>query len=422
MTDMSSSGTDLAEQDPAQRLRHELVASLQENGWVRNTRIADALATVPRHRFIPHVDVQTAYGHATVSVKDDGDASLSCASVPAIVAMMLEQLQLHPDHRVLELGAGTGYNAALLAHLTAPHGDVTTVDVDPDLSKHARTHLDDTGYSKVRVVCDDGVDGRPEEEPFDRIMATVGVFDIPPAWLAQLAPTGKLVVPVRLAGDASRSIAFIPADGYWQGVDVRMCTFMPLRNSRAADPRTVLDLTGDGNVTLQVNRDQNIPSEAVDSIFDERRSDLWTGVVFGRMESFGDLWLWLALTLENSLSRMPVTNAATEAGTVEPMLRWGSMATTSPSGGRGLAYLTLRPTTPTPNGEERSEVGVIGHGTEGTALAEHMAREIIRWGEHYRNREVGIDLYPHSRTPPQPAPGRFVLDRPTAHIAVTWRE
>src|SRR5699024_436877 len=115
-------------------------------GWIQEPRVADAVASVPRHRFVPHAPLETAYGHETVSVKDDADgASLSCASVPAIVAMMLEQADLAPGQRVLELGAGTGYNAALLAHLTAPGGRVTTIDVDPDLAARARTHLHDAG-------------------------------------------------------------------------------------------------------------------------------------------------------------------------------------------------------------------------------------------------------------------------------------
>ncbi|MFD0772325.1 methyltransferase, FxLD system [Streptomonospora algeriensis] len=417
MTDTSNRADEVDGEARAERLRHDLVTTLQDNGWVSDARVADALAAVPRHAFVPQATLGSAYAHATVSVKDDADgASLSCASVPAIVAMMLQQADLTPGQRVLEIGAGTGYNAALLARLTAPSGRVTTVDVDPDLVEKARAHLQNTGYGEsVEAVCSDGADGHPAGAPFDRIMATVGAFDIPPAWLNQLAPDGRIVVPVRLAGDASRAIAFVRADDHWQGMDVQMCTFLPLRDSSASDPRRTLAVTADEGVVLQVSRDQTIESGAVHGVLDEQRSEVWTGVVFGGNESFGDLWLWLALALENSLSRMPVTRDAAEAGGVEPMLPWGSMATTARTGERGLAYLTLRPC------GERHEVGVIAHGAAGPALAEAMAREITEWSEHYRNGEVGVDLYSRPLAPPQPSPGRFVLARPTAHLAVTWR-
>lgn len=417
MPDTSNPAPDLAEEKAAAQLRRALITKLQDDGWVDDARIGQALTAVPRHLFVPETDVETAYTNATVSVKDDvSGTSLSCASVPTIVAMMLGQADLAPGQRVLEIGAGTGYNAALLWHLVAPKGQVTSLDVDPDLVARARTHLEHADYGQVHVACADGADGHPAKAPFDRIMATVGVFDVPPAWLDQLTPAGRLVVPVRLAGDASRAIAFTRAGDYWRGVDAQMCTFMPLRHSTAADARTTLPLTSDESVTLQVNQDQRIRTETVREIFTEQRSGLWTGVTFGGYESFGELWLWLALVLENSLSRMPVTRAAIDSGLVEPMLGWGSMATTARPPGRGLAYLTLRPV------GDRNELGVIGHGPHGHALAERMASEITRWNEYYRTREVAIDLYPHPHTPPPPAPGRFILPRHSAHLAVTWRE
>jgi protein-L-isoaspartate(D-aspartate) O-methyltransferase len=110
--------------------------------------------------------------------------------------MMLGQLDPQPGDRVLEIGAGTGYNAALLAELVSDTGSVTTVDIHPDVTDHARHALAETGYDRVRVVTGDGALGEPDHAPYDKIIVTVGPWDLPPAWFDQLAPGGTLVVPL----------------------------------------------------------------------------------------------------------------------------------------------------------------------------------------------------------------------------------
>src|SRR5699024_5942169 len=126
-----------------------------------------------------------------------------------------EQAQIRPGMRVLELGTGTGYNAALLAHLTGPAGSVTTIDVDQDLVETARERLAEIGAGHVRVGRGDGALGHPEEAPYDLVIATVGSHHVPAAWVDQLAPDGHLVAPVRIAGDVSRSIVFARESDYW---------------------------------------------------------------------------------------------------------------------------------------------------------------------------------------------------------------
>jgi protein-L-isoaspartate(D-aspartate) O-methyltransferase len=109
---------------------------------------------------------------------------------------MLEQADLHPGMRVLEIGSG-GYNAALIAELVGTEGAVTTVDIDPDVVDRARRYLEAAGYSQVTVVLADTANGVPERAPFDRIIVTAGVWDLPSAWADQLAVGGRLVVPLR---------------------------------------------------------------------------------------------------------------------------------------------------------------------------------------------------------------------------------
>src|SRR5262249_39931318 len=134
---------------------------------------------------------------------------VSSSSQPAIMAVMLEQLGVAPGHRVLEVGAGTGYNAALLDEIVGPGGEVTTVDIDDDVAEGARAHLAGAGRPRVRVVCADGAYGHPPRAPYDRIIVTVGAWEVAPAWARQLAADGRLVVPLSVRG-TQLSVAFTP--------------------------------------------------------------------------------------------------------------------------------------------------------------------------------------------------------------------
>ena len=179
-------------------LRARLVRELSARGDLRTPRIAAALAHVPRHLFVPQCSTEDAYTDRSIAIKFDGDVPLSSSSQPAIMAAMLEMLALQDGERVLEIGTGSGYNAALLAELAGPNGSVTTIDIDAELVAAARRHLDETGYAQVRTVVGDGADGDPSGAPFDAIIATVGVDRIPPAWKTQLRLGGHLVAPLTI--------------------------------------------------------------------------------------------------------------------------------------------------------------------------------------------------------------------------------
>lgn len=172
----------------AERLRNALVDQLRADGSVRTPAVETALRTVPRHVFVPDVPLEDAYANAPVHIKYDTDgSSISCASQPGVVALMLDQLDAREGERILELGAGTGYNAGLLAHLVGESGHVTTLDVDDDLVEGARAHLSAAGTTNVEAVARDGALGYAEGAPYDRIVATVGAHGVPHAWLQQLA-------------------------------------------------------------------------------------------------------------------------------------------------------------------------------------------------------------------------------------------
>ena len=129
-----------------------------------------------------------------------------------MMAIMAEQLHLEPGSRVLEIGAGTGYNAAILAHVVGPGGSVVTVDIDQDIVDEAAANLGNAGYGDVEAICGDGFVGHSPGQPYDRIMVTVGAQDVSPHWVEQLRDGGIMVVPLWFRG-YRLSVALQKRDG-----------------------------------------------------------------------------------------------------------------------------------------------------------------------------------------------------------------
>jgi protein-L-isoaspartate(D-aspartate) O-methyltransferase len=399
-------------------LRDAMITKIKDAGYTLSPAVEQALRAVERHVFVPDATLAEAYENDIVVTKrGDDDQVLSCLSQPSIVALQLGQMEVQPGHHVLEIGAGTGYNAALLAHLTGPNGHVMAIDVDVDIVDQARKRLAAAAVSNVEVVLGDGALGYPAGAPFDRIVATVGAYGIPDAWLAQLASTGRLVVPARIRGSVSRSIAFERDEhGVWRSTNHQMCGFVPLRNGIADDPRRRIPLTADRSVTLLLNQEHTINPAELMGVFDRPRFEAWTGVLFGRMQSLEWLYLWLACVLDTSLCSLSVAPAAIDAGLVEPMFGASTMAVPAE---RELAYLTWRLAGQTEGGGKIMEVGVIGHGDAGAALSGHLADEISTWDDQHRNRTAQFEIPSTSASDPQAR--RFVLDRPHRGLAVIWR-
>ncbi len=209
--------------------RQALADHLKQIGVIQSALVEAAFRAVPRHLFLPGVPLDQVYEDQHIPIKYESGVSISASSQPTIMAMMLEQLALASGQRVLEIGAGTGYNAALMAHIVGATGQVITLDVDEDLVVQARTNLAVAGFEHVMVVCGDGAFGYPSSAPYDRIILTVGAWDILPAWRDQLAPDGRLVLPLTILPGQQVSVAFEPRDDYLQSVSAMPCGFMPLR-------------------------------------------------------------------------------------------------------------------------------------------------------------------------------------------------
>src|SRR5215216_5188637 len=159
-------------------------ARLRESGAASN-RILAAFEQLPRHLFLPDVSLDAAYSDDAIVTHDEGGVPTSSSSQPSLMARMLAQLDLGPGDRVLEVGAGTGYNAALLAHLGAA---VTTVELQPEVASAARQHLRAAGVPEapepgavepgsVLVVTGDGA--APPGGPYDRVIVTASCWSLP---------------------------------------------------------------------------------------------------------------------------------------------------------------------------------------------------------------------------------------------------
>ncbi|MCD2194541.1 protein-L-isoaspartate(D-aspartate) O-methyltransferase [Actinomycetospora endophytica] len=173
--------------EPAATRRHRMVEALRHEG-VRDPRVLAAMDLVPRERFVAADLADLAYEDRPLPIHAD-----ATVSAPSIVARMTEALELTGTERVLEVGTGSGYAAAVLAACAA---EVVTLEYDEDLARSARDALDATGFGAVEVRHADGALGAPDRAPFDAVAVTAMAPELPPALLEQLAPGGVLVAPV----------------------------------------------------------------------------------------------------------------------------------------------------------------------------------------------------------------------------------
>ena len=176
-----------AQEDEARR-RSDMVEQQIRARGVTNARVLGAMRSVPRERFVPADVAARAYEDRPLQIGFG-----QTISQPYIVAYMTEVLEVSAAHRVLEVGTGSGYQAAVLAQLAR---EVYTIEIIPELARRSAATLAALGYSNVQVRAGDGYLGWPDRAPFDRIIVTAAPEEIPAPLLDQLAPGGRLVVPV----------------------------------------------------------------------------------------------------------------------------------------------------------------------------------------------------------------------------------
>lgn len=216
------------------RLVDEIEVEVRETRkWIGRERLSPrvvaAMAKVPRHRFLAPGDVGYAYLNRPWTIGFG-----QTISQPYIVALMTELLDLEPDHRVLEIGTGSGYQTAVLAEIAFRVYSIETVET---LAKRARMLLDELGYQTIHVRTGDGHEGWPELAPFDAVIVTAAAERVPPALVAQLGTGGRLVIPVGRVYESQTLVRAVKNDdGTLARENVLPVAFVPMV-SKGEGPR-----------------------------------------------------------------------------------------------------------------------------------------------------------------------------------------
>ncbi len=222
------------------------VELLKKEGWIRSEAVEAAFRRVPRHLLIEKVyrgqpngleidptnleHLAMIYSNSPFCIRLNPEPSSS--SEPGLMAQMLELLALQPGMRVLEIGAGSGYNAALMTELVSDPSLITTLDLNRDLVERTRQRLAAAGYGAIHILAQDGFYGCETNAPYDRIVATVGCSDLSPYWLAQLASDGFMLIPLSHGGYCHCPLVRVEKDRERIiGKVVRYSGFMPIRGS-----------------------------------------------------------------------------------------------------------------------------------------------------------------------------------------------
>lgn len=391
-------------------LRAEMVATVRQVGYARRGEVEQVLRDTPRHAFVPEADLDAAYNpwQAVITHRFDDGRSLSCASAPYVVAMMLDQLHVQPGNRILEIGAGTGYNAALLAQLTGRADLVTTIDIDPDVTEQATQALTAAGYGDVHVITGDGALGYPGHAPYDRLIATVSPWDIPAAWWNQLTDGARLVAPLRWRGQA-RSVAFTYTNGKLISDSIELCGFVYL----ITDDEGELNgpIAPDETVKLRWDRDQAVDLDALRGVLDQPRTTAWSGITIAADEPYDGIWLRLTVT-DQRVCRIDA-HLDVPREVCDPIQAHRTPALVD---GHSLAYLTSRRQE---NGDDvHWELGAIGHGPTAAPLTKHLCDEIRAWAPERDQQKPLATVHP-ATTPDNELTGT-TIDKTHSRLTLTY--
>ncbi len=245
-------------------LQERLLGQLQGLANVgADSALGMAFRAVPRHNFLPGRPLEEVYVNQAIMTRQEGE-SLSSCSQPGVVAAMLNQAGLGIGDNVLEIGSGTGWNAALMGHLVGSQGFVTTIDLDCETAEFARSNLARLGVDNVEVICGEGGLGFEPRAPYDGIMATAQMPDLSPHLVRQLRQGGRLVVP-QWFNTAQFSVAYEKIDDssdILASRSVLRCGFMPLRGEFSG-PISRLD---SGPLTVHVRSGLALDLDAVQAM------------------------------------------------------------------------------------------------------------------------------------------------------------
>jgi protein-L-isoaspartate(D-aspartate) O-methyltransferase len=416
-------------------LRQKLVDYLKSQGNIRSSQVEAAFRATPRHIFVPGTDIEQVYSDTYILTKQQDGVPVSSSSQPAVMAIMLEMLAIQPGQRILEIGAGTGYNAALLAHIVGNTGSVVTIDIDEDIVAAAREHLDAAGFTQVQAICGDGGFGYPDAAPYDRVIVTASTSDILPAWREQLKAGGRLVLPFRITSLTTQHwlfadqtlLAFEHAGDHLLCTDMYMGGFLPLRGAFAQQAENRIQLAPDGSLTIVTFGSVN--SDSVSALLKGPYQDEVLNIRVTHLELLG-LRLWLAWR-DNSYCELYGQGDAIGHDRIPtlvqtPGLTIRTMGLYEESAASLLIHQPEHDTVKE-EGDQTFALTIRTFGTQQTLvqrLVEHLAvweraGRPFRWNPQGLTHGLQIRIYP-ADTAYTPTSNEFVVDRPGSRMVFQW--
>lgn len=384
-------------QPSVELLRAAMVKELQEQGFLGPAELERAFQVVPRHVFAPGESLEDAYRAmgTVVPLRDEQGRLTSVVSSPHIQASMLKQLDVKAGMKVLEIGSA-GYNAALLAELVGCDGEVTTIDIDPQVTARSQRCLSEAGYDDVNVVLADTESGVLKHAPYDRIIVTVGAWDIPPAWFEQLANSGRIVVPFRLKG-LTRSIAFDKIDGKLVSDSCALSAFVPMQGQGAHKENSV---RLDEEAVLFSDETQSWEQNMLRDSWRKEPVEYWSDSKLGDLPH---LCLWLSSMTKDSV-------VISRKGGGAPAWVRGNMLTT----------FTWRRVE---GEEEQFETGIRAYGVNSESLAMECIRALQFWGSGPINApqpKIVVEPISSPVLEVTPSSASSVINKKHTRVKISW--
>jgi len=419
------------EKDNIEQLINGLVDDLKKAGAITTSGVEDAFRTVPRHLFVNDVAIEKIYLDEVIIIKSIDGVPVSSSSQPRVVAMWLEHLELEPGHKVLEIGAGTGYNAALMAHMVGKTGHVVTVDIDKDLCEMARMNLTNAGFDQVEVVCADGGYGHPSGGPYDRIILSVGASDIAPAWIEQLKLGGILEMGLEVNG-LQRLVSFRRTDFGLASTNVAAVFYTRLQGDFADRPKNLMQIGSDPELILEYDNEPPQSSQAIYDLLLGEYKNLATGILVNFTDLVGGLGAWIC-TYEPAFCSLMASGKMVKRNVVPPLYRIDGVNKSVISrvllSGEGLVGMMCPPENRSPligifdrkTHDIRFQLFVRQYGQDGE-LASKVISLVKTWEQAGRPpaNAMQISVYPNTADY-TPQENELVVEKSWTNLVISWR-
>lgn len=229
----------------------EILLDYARSKYMLSPEVVDAYRECPRHKFIQRpYSMEEMYADYPLEIYHD-DEFISTISQPSFVMLMVDMLGIKPGDKVLELGAGSGWNAALMSKMTGPTGKVVSIEIIPSLADETRENLKRLGFSNVKIISGDAATGYAPDAPYDRAIFTAGATDLPMAFHQQIKVGGKLLFVLKTHyGDLLLTLVKRP--DHFEEISRLLCSFVPMKGQKKAHVTNDLDLLIQSDDRIQI--------------------------------------------------------------------------------------------------------------------------------------------------------------------------